>query len=426
VGSGAVNGVFVAAVTGLAGWFAVDGQLSIGGFIAAVGLTQALLPQMQAITSTSIPNLANARASSARILDTLRSTDTAASGYGDAMRPQDTALTAADMAAPRVGVLEVSMTGAPVRAEPSELVGVRADDRTAARIADALLNPRAADDVEVRLDGVRAREGSIRILAGQELYVPWEEPGAEPRVRNWGPVPVLWRGENVLIVNKPANLLVQPDVKGGDSVVTRVWGMFGTGCPGFSPTAVHRLDRNTTGVLAVALTGEALRGLERLFKERLLTKRYLAVTVGLLPEKGLVDAPLLKDEAAGIVRVDKNGKTARTRYERLGHKCLGHECLAASGEFSSSSSLSLASIELLTGRTHQARAHLAYAGYPILGDRKYGDIKTNRRWKAEARRPLLHAFELGFPDDLTGALLELSGRTFRAEPPDDMARFIWT
>jgi 23S rRNA pseudouridine955/2504/2580 synthase len=268
---------------------------------------------------------------------------------------------------------------------------------------------RALRKGEVRLDGVRAREGGTRIRAGQELYVPWEEPGAAA-VRDWGPVPVLWRGEGVLVVNKPAGLLVQPDVKGGDSVVTRVWSLFGAGGPGFSPAAVHRLDRNTTGVLAVALTGEALRELERLFRERLVTKRYMAVVTGLPPEKGAVDASLLKDETTGVVRVGKNGKTARTRYERLA----ADEAL----------SLSLVSIELLTGRTHQARVHMAHAGYPILGDRKYGNIETNRHWRREAKRPLLHAFELGFPPGLTGPLLELSGRTFRAPPPDDMDGFI--
>jgi 23S rRNA pseudouridine955/2504/2580 synthase len=269
---------------------------------------------------------------------------------------------------------------------------------------------RALRKGEVRLDGARVREGSARIRAGQELYVPWEEPGAEAPVRNWGPVPVLWRGGGVLVVNKPAGLLVQPDVKDGDSVVTRVWSMFGTGGPGFSPAAAHRLDRNTTGVLAVALAGEALRELERLFRERLVSKRYLAVVAGFPPERGTVDAPLLKDETTGIVRVGKNGKTAKTRYERL----------AASEALS----LSLVSVELLTGRTHQARVHMAHAGHPILGDGKYGDIETNRRWRREAKRPLLHAFELAFPDGLTGALLEVSGRTFRADPPEDMDKFI--
>jgi ABC-type multidrug transport system fused ATPase/permease subunit len=158
VGSGAVNGVFVAAVTGLAGWFAVNGQLSIGSLITAVGLTQALLPQMHAIASLSVPNLAGARASSARILDVLRNARAAASGRDDAMRSGGTPPPALDVSAPDAGVLDVGVPGATIRMEPGELVGVRADDRIAARIADALLNPRADNDVEVRLDGRPAQE----------------------------------------------------------------------------------------------------------------------------------------------------------------------------------------------------------------------------------------------------------------------------
>jgi len=271
---------------------------------------------------------------------------------------------------------------------------------------------RALRKGEVRLDAVKAREAGIKIRSGQELYVPWEPPGAEAAVsesaaKRWGEVPMLWRGDNVVIINKPADLLVQPDVKGGDSVITRIWGMFGRGRLGFSPAAVHRLDRNTTGVLVAALSGEALRELERLFKERLVVKRYLAVVVGELPGKGVVNAPLLKDEANNIVKVvggsEKDGKTALTRYKRL----------------SFNGTLSLASIELLTGRTHQARVHMAHLGCPILGDRKYGNFEANRR-RREAKRPLLHAFELQFPAGLSGALSEVSGKTFRSELPKDM------
>lgn len=261
---------------------------------------------------------------------------------------------------------------------------------------------------EVRLDAVRAHDAGTRVHAGQELYVPWEEPGVVTHIPNRKTVPVIRRSENCLIINKPADLLVQPDVKDGDSVVTRIWSMFGTGGPGFSPAAVHRLDRNTTGVLVVALSGEALRELERLFRERLVDKRYLAVVVGSMPKKGDIDASLEKDEANNIVRVGRGGKTARTRYTRL----------AGDGE------LSLASIELLTGRTHQARVHMAHIAHPILGDRKYGDIEINRLWKTRARRPLLHAFELSFPRDIGGALAVLAGETFRAELPEDMRTII--
>ncbi|WP_330275559.1 ABC transporter ATP-binding protein/permease [Lentzea sp. NBC_00516] len=163
MGSGVVTGVFVAAVMGLAGWFAVDGQLSVGELIAAVGLAQALLPQIQSIANDSIPNLAGSRASSARILDALR-TDTPAAQESD------------DAARPVVGplpVLEVSTPSTTIRVEPGELVGVRTDDLTAARVAEALLDPREpGSEVAVRLDGIAARELTAQEYRSRVTFTP--------------------------------------------------------------------------------------------------------------------------------------------------------------------------------------------------------------------------------------------------------------
>ncbi|MFI6874918.1 ABC transporter transmembrane domain-containing protein [Streptomyces sp. NPDC050400] len=147
-GSGAVSGTFVAAVMGLAGWFAVEGRLSVGELIAAVGLTQALLPQIQSIASASIPNLAGGRAASARVIDVLRGNSGGSLGQDDE--------TGAEVAP--LPVLEVSAPTVTIRVDPGELVGVRADDRTAARIARALLDPRAGGEMEARLDGLPARK----------------------------------------------------------------------------------------------------------------------------------------------------------------------------------------------------------------------------------------------------------------------------
>lgn len=144
VGSGTVNGVFVAVVTGLAAWFTVTRQLSVGGLITAVGLAQALLPQMQAIAGRTIPNLASARASATRVLAALRDTGTATV----TPEPEVTA----------VPVLDMSVSGTPVRVKPGELVGIRADGRTATRIANALLDPDGDTDIDVRLDERPARE----------------------------------------------------------------------------------------------------------------------------------------------------------------------------------------------------------------------------------------------------------------------------
>ncbi|MCL1875131.1 MAG: RluA family pseudouridine synthase [Synergistaceae bacterium] len=279
---------------------------------------------------------------------------------------------------------------------------------------------RALRKGEIILDSKRARVPNIRVAGGQELYVPWnleeeviiaESAAAEPdKVTKYPEISYIYKDDAVCIVNKPADLLVQPDVKGEDSVITRVWATFGRGVQGFSPAAVHRLDRNTTGVLAVAMSGGALRELEMLFKERLIRKIYLAVVAGDTPKSGDIQVPLLKDVENNFVSVSSEGKPSHTRFEKI----------SDGGEFS------VVSVELLTGRTHQARVHLAHAGIPILGDQKYGDVAANKEWKRMGvKRPLLHAWKLIFPDKISDKLLSaVAGKCFTATPPDDMQKFL--
>ncbi|MBQ7593282.1 MAG: RluA family pseudouridine synthase [Synergistaceae bacterium] len=260
---------------------------------------------------------------------------------------------------------------------------------------------------EIRINSARVREPGARVFAGDELTVNWplrEDEKVIKHSASWGKIKIIFQGENVLILNKPAGMLVQPDEPNGDSVISRVWGMLGTK----TPAAVHRLDRNTTGVLAVALHGDALRAMEELFKLRHVRKFYRAVVVGKVPEEIMIEAPLLKDAENNIVKVsDEEGLTAITKCSRL----------ATNGKFS------LVELELLTGRTHQARVHMAHIKHPILGDRKYGDFKANRLMKS-VTRPFLHAYCLEFPENLHEALSEIDGKKFTANLPEDMKKFI--
>jgi ABC-type multidrug transport system fused ATPase/permease subunit len=148
VGSITVSGVFVAGVAALAGWFAVTGRLSVGGLIAAVGLAQALLPPLQMLAMNAVPAWAAAIASSGRVLDALR----------DAPAPARVERAEAVPVAPAPAV-ELSIPGhAVLRVEPGEMVGLRADERTAADIAERLLHPHTDGDLTVSVDGVRARD----------------------------------------------------------------------------------------------------------------------------------------------------------------------------------------------------------------------------------------------------------------------------
>jgi len=264
----------------------------------------------------------------------------------------------------------------------------------------------------VRVNSQRVKEPGTKIFAGDELVVPWsienenDDKKNEEKIfthKSWGKIKILFQGENVLILNKPSGILVQPDEPGGDSIISRVWGVTGSK----TPAAVHRLDRNTTGVLAVALHGEALRALEELFKNRNIRKFYLAIVAGRAPEEIIIDAPLLKNSEDNLVSVSDEGLTAITKCKRL----------ATDGKFS------LVKLELLTGRTHQARVHMAHIKHPIIGDRKYGDFRINREFK-KITRPFLHAYELEFPENLKPSLKEIEGKIFSAPLPDDMKEFL--
>lgn len=218
---------------------------------------------------------------------------------------------------------------------------------------------------------------------------------------------IVYEDENVLIVNKPSGLLVMGDerekrVTLANDVLSYLYskGEYDPKDSSFTPSPAHRLDRNTSGIIVFGKTDEALKELTLLFKERNnIDKRYLALVAG-IPEQdeGEINAPLLKDEEKGMVRVSKNGKEAITRYKVL-------EKYANS---------SLVECELLTGRTHQIRVHLAYIGHPIIGDGKYGDFETNRLFKTKYKvsSQFLIAYSLSFKE-VSGVLKYLSGQTFK-------------
>ena len=258
---------------------------------------------------------------------------------------------------------------------------------------------------EIRVNSIKVREPGQHVFEGDELITKWplREEESKNYFNNLGRIKIIFQGENIMLVNKPVGLLVQPDTKNGDSVITRIRGVLNSN----SPSAVHRLDRNTTGILAIALNGQALRAMEKLFKERNISKKYLAIVDGKTPDKIQIDAPLFKDAENNLVSVDfENGLKSLSRVTKI----TGDE------------KNSLVEIELLTGRTHQARVHMAYIKNPITGDTKYGTHKKfldNNFKNIKISRPLLHAYKLKFPDNLPDILNEIQGKTFKAPLPDD-------
>lgn len=242
---------------------------------------------------------------------------------------------------------------------------------------------------QVRVDGLRASFDQ-RLSEGQEVVVPWEPAESLTPPSDYGPLETIYRDDSIWVIDKPPGLLSQPDTKGGDSVVTRAQSMGGD----FKPQAVHRLDRNTSGVMVLALSGKVLRELSSMWRGREITKTYWALVSGDVLEAGQVDAPLLKDQEANKVSVDPRGQTALTLYSPLAK---GDGC-------------TLCEVVLVTGRSHQIRVHMAHIGHPLLGDVKYG-IPSQRE-----KRPMLHARSLSLSMPSVGELY------LEAPLPDDLVR----
>jgi len=258
----------------------------------------------------------------------------------------------------------------------------------------------------VRIDGKKGN-CSMRLSEGQEVYVPWEDPVRNEVTAVRRPLKTVYRDDDVWIINKPSNLLSQPSRKGEDSVLTRSWADDAFISEDFKPALVNRLDRNTSGVMIIALNGSSLRSMQEALRGGCIRKFYIAVVCGEIPQKGKLEFPLLKDGVHNTVKVSNAGSPSVTLFRRL-----------YKGE-----RFSLVRLELVTGRSHQARVHMSYFGHPILGDIKYGDRKENDYWwNKGVKRPLLHASELIFSGMDDFGLLP-GQNSFIAPLPEDMKSF---
>lgn len=205
---------------------------------------------------------------------------------------------------------------------------------------------------------------------------------------------VIFEDESVLAVNKPAGLLSQGDKSGDEDLaafVKRTLGRKGFLAP------VHRLDRNTSGIILLAKSPVAAKELTDLIQSGELKREYLAVVKGDPGENGAFHFPLRKDESKNQVFVDPKGQEAETRFERL--QKLGNS--------------SVVKVNIITGRSHQIRVHFAHAGHALLGDKKY----AKKPWSEIFHRPALHAWKLLMPKKEGDVLLE-------ARVPEDLQDLI--
>ena len=267
---------------------------------------------------------------------------------------------------------------------------------------------RLIEDGRVLVNG-RAVKAHQRLRAGDHVEV--SVPPPVPSVIRAEPVPlsVLHEDADLLVVNKPAGMIVHP---AGRIVAGTLVNALLARCPDLSgiggelkPGIVHRLDKGTSGCIAVAKSDSAHRAVAAQFARREVYKEYLAIVRGAPPAaRGVVEGLIARhpvERKRMAVRRDR-GRASVTRYEVL-ERFEG---------------FSLVSLRLHTGRTHQIRVHMAHLGCPVLGDALYGG-RRGRGAAGGAERPMLHAWRLGFRHPRTGRELRVE-----APVPDDFSRVL--
>ena len=261
----------------------------------------------------------------------------------------------------------------------------------------------------VRLDGRVAAAAARKVAAGQRLVVELV-PTAESRA--FRPeamaLPVMFEDEHLMVIDKPAGLVVHPASGHWQGTLLNgllAWHRGAATLP--RAGIVHRLDKDTSGLMVVGKTLPAVTALSRAIAAREVHRQYLALAHGAWPA-GLtrIDAPVGRDPRSRVrMAVRASGRTAQTDVERL---ALGYP------EEGAAAALAVSALRctLHTGRTHQIRVHTAARGHPLLGDELYGG-----RPALGMQRQALHATRLAFAHPATGQALE-----FEAGPPADFAQ----
>ena len=280
--------------------------------------------------------------------------------------------------------------------------------RRLARAVQQLLElsfSRAKHEVEVGhivVDGTVVIDPGAWVAEGARIRHEPDRPrlARGPRVPA---LPILHLDADVIVINKPAGLVVHPTLEAErDTVITRALAELSKREPGHHRVhVVHRLDRDTSGVMLLARHHAAARHLQQQLRVHTVIRRYLAVVAGALAHETRVDRGIGRPTPGSRrAALASGGRPATTIVRPV-------EALRTA---------TLIEAELHTGRTHQVRVHLSYLGHPVLGDGIYGDPKAD---PVQAPRLALHAALIGFVHPKTGARL-----TFTAPLPDDLAAVV--
>lgn len=254
----------------------------------------------------------------------------------------------------------------------------------------------------VLVDGKPAK-ASLRLSGGELIEAQIPEPAESTLVPEDIPLDIRYEDDELVVVNKPAGMVVHPGP--GHTGGTLVNALLAH-CPDLTgigdtkrPGIVHRLDKDTSGLILVAKNDRALRHLQAQFKGREVSKRYIALVEGRIqPSAALIDAPIGRDPAQRKMMTVISPDSPRAQSARARDAQTHYETLEYYDDFS------LVECAPVTGRTHQIRVHLTYVGYPIVGDKVYG----RRKQRLRLDRHFLHAAQISFKKPVDDAPMTLT------------------
>ncbi len=275
------------------------------------------------------------------------------------------------------------------------------------------------EDGRVSIGGETIAEPSYRVKRGQDITVRVPPPADETPRGEAIPLAIVYEDDDVIVVDKPAGLVVHPAPgHRAHTLVNALIAHCGATLSGIGgvrrPGIVHRLDKDTSGLLVAAKHDVAHRGLADQFAARALSRAYLAIVWGRpSPAQGEISGAIGRSprNRKKMAVVQAGGKPALTRYRLI--RPLGE-------------AWSLVRCDLASGRTHQIRVHMASRGHPVVGDALYGGVRGRGRLTedeaaalASCQRQALHAFRLRFTHPVSGELCR-----FESALPSDLERLL--
>jgi 23S rRNA pseudouridine1911/1915/1917 synthase len=260
---------------------------------------------------------------------------------------------------------------------------------------------------------------SYKVRAGDTVTLELPERKVREVLPENIPLHVVFEDDHMVVLNKPPGLVVHPAPGNYTGTLVNAllyhYGSLPSSGKGTSEGAgsereragiVHRLDKDTSGVIVVARTEQALKALTAQFKNRVVQKKYIALVAGVIKKgSGTIDAAI--------------GRHVKERKKISVHTASPREAVSLFKVKERFKKATLVEVEIKTGRTHQIRVHMAHLGYPVLGDRVYGGARAAKLGSLSIARQMLHAESLSLLHPVSGTPL-----TFIAPPPPDMVEAI--